>query len=231
MIDNSMTDPALKTRALAIVDASLTLASAAYQHKLPEFAAELYALADELGMPEPFPGTLRTYMPLATALATAKTPDQAKAAFEKYVPPDNYKLKRGAGAHITVTGLVGAAGGLERGVSGAPGTAGTLSLFVPMGVDLTWGGCRGCGLMLGALDLGSITDLRLGDSVSTSKDVSLGQVLAPGLYVRAAVGGPIVAGFGASLAPGIRQDATTGEKEAVWRVMAFVGIDVTLLRL
>ncbi|HEX2687282.1 MAG TPA: hypothetical protein VHN14_11725 [Kofleriaceae bacterium] len=230
VIENAVVEPSVRKRALRILEHSSGLVSATYHRKLPSFAAELYALAEDLGMPEPLPASMREYLPLVTALASASTAEEVKSAFEKYAAaPDAYKKKRAAGSHVSISGIVAGSFGVERGFGGKLGTGGSTGLFVPVGLDVVWGGCRACGLFASILDLGSVASLHLSsDDATAAKDATWSQVLAPGLSFRMAIGGPFVWGVGASIASGIRQDSS-GESQTIWRVLGYLGVDVAIL--
>ncbi|HWN66064.1 MAG TPA: hypothetical protein VNM90_00425, partial [Haliangium sp.] len=74
------------------------------------FMAALYALAVDLGVPEPLPERVRKYVPFVTALTTAESSEQVAAAFERYATPvGGYKAKQQPGFHFTASALVGMA--------------------------------------------------------------------------------------------------------------------------
>ncbi len=225
-----ISDETRQARALQLVDDAVEAITAIQKREIPALGAALYALAVDLGVPDPLPKSVAKYLPLVTALAGAQDADQVARAFEKYAdPPDSYRRKRNAGSHISLTALLGVGGGIEVGED-VP-AAGTAAIVTPIGVDVTWGSCRACGLMVSLLDIGALTESRFtGDEKSLgAEDPSWEQVVSPGAFFRVAIGGPFVFAVGASLAPNLRKEGT--EDRMVARFFASASVDVTIFGL
>jgi hypothetical protein len=218
--------PADAARLKDIVDELEQATVAADNHAWGPFVACVIALGQDLGVDAAVPRPVQKYVPLITALASAQTADDASAAFEKYAAPiDSYQAKRQPGTHLALTGLVGGTVGEEWG----NGHGKELALFAPVGVDLTWGGCRACGAFLSVIDVGALTATRLeGKSRVQTPNPTVAQVFSPGLYFRMTLAGPLVFGAGASVVPALREDANS-TKYMVFRATAFLSADVTML--
>ena len=80
------------------------------------------------------------------------------------------------------------------------------------------------------IDVGVLTAARLGigNGDAEAPDPSLKQVIAPGLYWRISVGGPLVVGAGGTIIPDLRKD-DAGNRHTAFRVVGFIGLDVTIL--
>jgi hypothetical protein len=228
----TVTQPEVRARAERILQRIVEASTAASRRQFATFAAALHALAIDLGVSDPVPRRLRRYVPLVTALVTATSADQVAAAFEHYASPvGGHKEKREEGIHVTLSGLVGGAGGIEGGED--LDAAGHAAAFVPVGFDFTWGGCGACGFFLTILDLGSITSMRFDgdDDMVSPTEPTVAQVFSPGAYVRIPTWewfGPVTWGVGASAIPGARRIAE-GETRAMLRAIAFVAVDIPLL--
>lgn len=221
---------ATRARALRVIDGVVEASAAVSKRELAPFMAALYALAVDLGIPDPLPERVRKYVPFVTALTTAETSEQVAAAFRRYAAPvGGYKAKQVPGFHVTASGLVGMAVGVEKGLGNDIDVAGQISAFTPVGLDFTWGGAAGSGLMLSVIDLGALTATRLADDDMEDTEVAFKQVFSPGLYLRVPVKvlGPAVFGAGASMVPALRLDAD-GQAETIIRGLAFFAIDVTI---
>jgi hypothetical protein len=246
VLQTCVADEDLRSRATEVVDHSVSLVRAATRRDVAGFAEELFTLARQLGMPDPVPASLQQYIPLVTALATAKNADQAHDAFEKNAPKGWYRQKFRRGWHWSLTGLVGFAGGTTHGFGNSDlrgdcvsHSACTTTLFVPVGLDVTVGRDRtnkddvkwfnGIGIMVSALDLGTIASVRFNSSDGhNSASPTYAQVASPGLYLRTAVyESPVVIGAGVSMVPNFQLDSSN--TVAVWRFLVFATADVTLL--
>lgn len=187
------------------------------------------AIARELDAERPIPEPIRQYVPLVTAIASAESSTEMKAALEKYaLPAGGWRLKRKTHPVVSLTAFVGFAGGYEElqpADSFLRGAA-TTTLFAPVGLDWSWGAN---GLFMSLVDVGTLTATRWGISDESIDTPELGivQVFSPGLYLRRQVAGPITLGVGASGVPDLREEADVSQ--AAWRVLGFIGVDVTLM--
>jgi hypothetical protein len=236
VVSMTIQSEAIRARALRVIDGIVEASAAVSRRELAPFMTALYALAVDLGVPDPVPERVRTYVPFVTALTTAETAEQVSAAFQRYAAPvGGYRAKKEDGRHYSVSALVGAAGGLEWGISSNVDLAGQFSIFTPVGVDVTFGTRHlpGWGFMLSVVDLGALTAARVdnSDDEETDADVSFKQVFSPGLHLRVPILGPAVLGAGVSMVPGLRRPDETGQAEAIFRGMLFLAIDVTLFEL
>lgn len=160
-------------------------------------------------------------MILAAEVAQARTPEQIRAALESVVaPPGAWRLKRQR-TMLSITGLVGVAGGgelmLASGVSGAAmvpsaGLVGALGLDVSFPVRTST-----LGFFVSVIDLGGLLSLPLGEATARLRGadgvertatldvttrISPEQLLAPGLYFRWGIArSPFVLAAGASMIP------------------------------
>lgn len=227
---------AIRARALRVIDGVADASAAVSRRELAPFMTALYALAVDLGVPDPVPERVRRYVPFVTALTTAETSEQVSAAFQRYAAPvGGYRIKQQEGKHYSLSALVGVAGGVERGIASRIDLGGQFSVFAPVGFDVTFGAKRlpGWGFMASLFDLGALTAVRVDDSkdAASDADVSFKQVFSPGLHLRVPMMGPTVLGAGLSMVPGLRRPDDTGQAEAVFRALLFVAIDVTLFEL
>jgi hypothetical protein len=236
VVSMTIQSEASRARALRVIDGIVEASAAVSRRELAPFMTALYALAVDLGVPDPVPERVRKYVPFVTALTTAENAEQVSAAFQRYAAPaGGYRVKQEDGSHYSVSALVGAAGGVERGISSDIDFAGQFSIFAPVGIDATFGTKKlpGWGFMLSVFDLGALTAARIDNSndQEMDADVSFKQVFSPGLHVRVPVLGPTVLGAGLSMVPGLRRPNETGQAEAIFRGLLFVAIDVTLFEL
>jgi hypothetical protein len=186
---------------------------------------------------------IRKYMPFIAEVAAAKTADDVKRAIETAAAPVGAALaKRGTG-HRTIAinafagGIVGGERSFQLGKKTHDAWHG--GLFVPVGVDVSWGlgDSFSLGGFLSVLDLGAIANFRWGDDAATdtienAPQIGLKQVVSPGAYF--VLGFDRVAfGVGASMAPELRK-VTMGnaviEHASTVRVGAFLAIDVTMFQ-
>jgi hypothetical protein len=166
----------------------------------------------------------------AAEITKAKTSDEAAAAIDAVIAPiGSYRLKR-ARRMVSLGGLLGLGGGVEllsngRLRAGDDARASYLAPVAPVGVDVSLPlGNRfvpDAGVFVSVIDLGSLMSYRSSSdpitvmgsdgnemqaSVSNTSVVGFTQVLSPGVFLRARVGGsPIVAMFGAAFVPHARQ--------------------------
>lgn len=197
-------------------------------------------------------------MILAAEVAMARSPEQVRAALESAVaPPGAWRLKRRR-TMLSITGLVGVAGGgdllLASGISSAT-LVPTVGLVGALGLDVSFPvRTSTLGLYVSVIDLGGLLSLPLGDArvrlrgpdgveraatLDVTNRVSIEQVLAPGLFFRWGIGrSPFVFAAGASMIPFGRsvQEANAGGGGAafttdatVLRVGAMLAVDLTLL--
>ncbi|MCE9574818.1 MAG: hypothetical protein K8W52_16835 [Deltaproteobacteria bacterium] len=237
IVEQSLPSSKVKKAALETIDRSAALVSAGYHRDLPGFMTELYGLARAMGLPDPLPERIRDKVALVTALAGAHSAAEVKIALEKYAAPvGGYRVKHETGHHFTVAALVGLSGGYEVGVGAGSSNAGHLSLFAPVGVDLTGGHVgstiRGLGLFASIVDVGAVASVRLkSDDPSKLPDPTWAQVLSPGLFLRMGFANiPFVVGGGVSYAPYAREDAN-GDRHGTWRVSLALSVDITLMPL
>lgn len=198
-------------------------------------------------------------MILAAEVAQARSPEQVRAALESAVaPPGSWRLKRRR-TMLSITGLVGLAGGgdllFASGISSADlvpsaGLVGALGLDVSFPVR-----AHTLGFYVSVIDLGGLLSIPLGDArvrlrgadgversatLDVTNRISIEQVLAPGLFFRWGIGrSPFVLAAGASMIPFGRTvqetNATAGMGTAfttdatILRLSAMLAVDLTLL--
>lgn len=202
-----------------------------------QFVVSLAAIADALDVANPLPGSIRRYLPLVTAIASAKDSAEMKAALDKYAAPvGGYKEKRARPWMASVTAFVGGAAGWEKlddpthVDTSAHGHAG---MFAPIGIDVACGKghwCNGFGVVLSVFDLGNLVSIRLDDL--KAPDPTFRQVFSPGVYARYNVFGPMSLGFGVAGVPELRRPETGTMTEAEpaggFKAVVFVAADVTV---
>ena len=188
------------------------------------------------------PPWLSKYGGFMAELATAQGKAEVEQALEAAAAPVGaWRAKRGRGHHmLSLQGYVGVQGGLEwLGGDGAPpGTAGHGGLFVPVGLEVSFGFAHGwsAGVLFSAIDLGALVDARTSDAM-TSNTSTLGfrQVFSPGAYAVLGLGSlPLSAGVGLSLSPELRSIDLGGgvSKDAnALRLSAFLAIDIAIFEL
>lgn len=160
-------------------------------------------------------------MVLAAEIAQARTPEQIRVALESVVtPPGAWRLKRRR-PMLSITGLVGVAGGgeiiLASGVSGG-GMVPSVGLVGALGLDVSFPARSSTlGFYVSVIDLGSLLSLPLGDAsvrlrgadgversatLDVTSRISPEQVLSPGIFFRWGIGrSPFVFAAGASMVP------------------------------
>lgn len=200
-----------------------------------QFVVSLFAAADELGATQALPASIRRYLPLVTAIASAKDGAEMKAALEKYAAPvGGYKEKRTRPWMTSVSAFVGGAAGWEK-LDDATDSKrhGQAGLFAPIGIDVACGRghwCDGFGVMLSVLDIGNLVSIRFDDVAAP--DPSFRQVFSPGLYARYNVRGPLNVGFGVAGVPELRRPETTAtpppDPAGGFKAVFFVAADVTM---
>lgn len=194
------------------------------------------------------------YTPLVTELASAKSSADVSTALQAAAAPaDSYRAKYQRG-QVALNGLVGAFVGAElpnkpnNAALGNAKDSGAFAGFAPVGIEGTVPVSNSfyLGLMGSVIDLGALTTARFkteastGNNVTTTTNVTFGQVFSPGGYVVIGLfKSPLVLGGGVSYAPSLRTleaTDTTGnviatEKISAVRAGVFLAADVTLLPL
>jgi hypothetical protein len=116
-----------------------------------------------------------------------------------------------------------------------------ISLFAPVGLDISWGtnDCLSLGVFASVIDLGALASFREStDTPQTTDDgtiestpqIGLRQVLAPGLYFVLGID-RFTIGAGASMTPLLRRIEDNGmlvEEVSAVRFGVFTAVDVTL---
>ncbi len=160
-------------------------------------------------------------MVLAAEIAQARTPEQIRVALESVVtPPGAWRLKRRR-PMLSITGLVGVAGGgeiiLASGVSGGAMVP-SVGLVGALGLDVSFPARSSTlGFYVSVIDLGALLSLPLGDAnvrlrgsdgversatLDVTSRISPEQVLSPGIFFRWGIGrSPFVFAAGASMVP------------------------------
>jgi hypothetical protein len=194
----------------------------------------------------------------AAELVQAKTGNEASAAIEAVIaPPGAFRLKK-TRPMVSLGGLVGVGTGYEwlhgaRLPSNDGAASGYVGISALVGLDLSLPtGCEWApdvGVFVSVLDIGSMFSFRFNDDpiqvvdtngtttkgkVSTTSEVKLAQVLAPGIYARVRLGGsPFVLSAGGSFVPHARrittETSTLDDDSSAFRLSAMLSIDLTLL--
>jgi len=194
------------------------------------------------------------YAPLVSEIASAKSSADVSTALQAAAAPaDSYRAKYQRG-QVALNGLVGGFFGGElpnKPSNAALGNAQNsfaVAGFAPVGLEGTVpiGNLIYFGLMGSVIDLGALTTARFksdassANNVTTTTNVTFGQVFSPGGYlVIGLFKSPLVFGGGVSYAPSLRTlqatDATgtvtATENISAVRAGVFVAADVTLLPL
>lgn len=224
-------------KAQQLIDDIFAAWEALEQGDAGRFVVSLFAAADELGVVDALPISMRRYVPLVTAVASAKDSAEIKAALEKYAAPvGGYKEKRKRSWMGSVSAFVGIAGGGEKlDVATDSDVHGHAGLFAPIGIDLACGKghwCNGGGVLLSILDIGNLISLRT-DKVD-APDPTFRQVFSPGIYARWNVVGPFSLGGGVAAVPDLRRpekpEGATTEPDPVggFKFVVFFAADVTI---
>jgi hypothetical protein len=219
------------------LDAYDKIAGREYAHAYVAVALAWGAL-QVAGMGEKLDAKLGKYMPFIAEVAAAKSADDVKRAIETAAAPvGGGKAKRGTSHRtVAVTAFAGGTVGKEWAykVGEMSSKATQAGLFVPIGVDVSWGVCKHLSLggFVSVLDLGAITNFRFDDDAMVEDEPEIGfkQVVSPGAYFVLGID-RFAIGAGMSLAPELRKvsDGTTvtGTASAL-RFGVFAAIDVTL---
>lgn len=191
---------------------------------------------------------LRRLITLAGALSTARTADAAAEALTAWADPvGSFRDRRQPGQfRLAIVGYLGAGWGEERITSNAA-TSNDIyghqaGAFAPLGIELSLGTPIGSvGLLGSVLDLGALTSFQLsnsappGTAIETMPEVSLRNVVAPGVWVTLGLSRryPITLGAGLQRAPRLRtvSDGLGVRSEDAVRRTLFAAVDLTLFRL
>jgi hypothetical protein len=244
-----------------LVASSADLASDILQEQFGAVLLDSRLLIGKLGVLNPPPALkqilddAQRVLPLVSEIASAKSSADVSAALQAAAAPaDSYRAKYQRNV-VALGGLVGGFGGWERpnqphdkALFGSSQTSGVVAGFAPVGLQASTPFCNQLfyfEAMLSVIDLGALTTQRFESQVSdstavtTSTNVTFGQVFSPGAYGMFGLGGsPLVLGFGASLAPSLRTVETTlpaggtvKEDLSTLRVGGFLAMDITILPL
>jgi hypothetical protein len=233
------------------IDATTAMLSGQYAEGVRKLVAVVRDVAQDK-LPDPAP----RYLTLIVDISNAKTAGDVQTALNNAAAPvGSWRDKRKA-TSISVTGIVGVAGGWEQPISGGTkATNGNMSggLIGAVGIDIACGipnsNSTG-GLFLSVLDVGQLISTPIAPTTTSSSggaqtkavagtDFQLAQVFSPGAYARFGLGNsPFTLGFGGAFAPRLRQfetlDAkgtTTKELFSVFRANVFLAVDVTMFPL
>ncbi|HSO00123.1 MAG TPA: hypothetical protein VLS89_17645 [Candidatus Nanopelagicales bacterium] len=213
-------------------------------------AVAVLSFAHHAGASAKLPAWVSKHLMFAAGLASAQSPEAVQEVLENAAAPVGaYKVKRQDGNYsINVTAFAGVQAGGEWILGEGPAgrdPVGHLGFFAPIGVDLTVGkgDAASIGLFLSLIDLGALTDFRLGEGdsdptteVESAPKIGFGQVFSPGAFIVLGVGEtPITLGGGVALAPRLREISTVGTDDrseaSALRVSGFVALDLTLFPL
>lgn len=183
----------------------------------------------------------------AVDLATARTPEEAKAVIESVAAPVGAWQAKRRDNMFSVTGFVGASYGSDRlDLDGETLELRSMAPVAMLGLDVNFRGWPSpdfrLGLFLSAIDVGTLMSYSF-DSDGKSVDgmtadvqetppLGLAQVFSPGLFLRAGIlDTPLTIGVGASLVPNAREvtfDDGEPDDVNIVRFSAFLAMDVTL---
>ena len=202
----------------------------------------------------PIVNKARTFLPVITEIAAAKSSADVAAALDAAAAPASSYRAKYQRPQVNIGAFVGALVGGEKpndphnDALGDSKASGIVAGFAPVGVEATapLGSKVYTGLMLSIIDIGALTTARFKQQVSddetvkTETNVTFTQVFSPGLYAAFGLfGSPFVAGGGVSYAPELRSlektdpatGQTTSEKVSAFRYGAFLAVDVTIFPL
>jgi hypothetical protein len=232
---------ALGTTAL---DTYAELAARKYAHMYVAVALAIGALS-RTKVGKALEGKILKLLPFVIDVAEAKTADDVQRSLEAAAAPiGGGRAKRGATRRtIAVTALAGATlgGEISYATKGASDAGWQGGLFVPVGVDLTWGvgEIYSVGFFLSVIDLGALASFRAKDDVTSegttatvekSPQIGWEQVVSPGLYFEWGID-RITLGAGVSMTPSLREVTADGVKldsANALRFGVFAAIDVTI---
>lgn len=197
---------------------------------------------------------LQKFVPLVTEVASAQNSADVSAAFEAAAAPATSFRAKYQRHQFAINALVGGFIGVENPNDpsnsrdlGNSTSSGAVAGFAPVGAEYTFPFCTYFygGFMASVIDIGALTTARFKSEVSdkqnvtTSANVTFGQVFSPGLYGLIGLGkSPVVIGGGASYAPALRTLDTVdangnavSEKVSAMRYGGFVAVDISILPL
>lgn len=185
-----------------------------------------------------------------TNVLSAKSPQDIQNSLSELIPQDQYKLKNQKGLSVSVSAYPGIIVGRERikkyGIAnGVPNldssyhsTRTSLSPYLPIGIDVTYGLGNSCfGIFVQLVDLGAVLNYRLNNSdtaVQSNPNISWQQLLSPGAMVFWQIKKtPIVIGFNFNYTPGLRKVEQSGVayQANACRLGLSATIDVTALHI
>ncbi|MDD5305908.1 MAG: hypothetical protein PHU25_01170 [Deltaproteobacteria bacterium] len=186
---------------------------------------------------------LQRYLPLAVDIAAAETSADIQTALEDAAQPvGGWRLKK-TRPIISIGALVGVSPEWEFGFKddSLRQTGFVVSVFAPVGVDLSWPLEKGTGgFFISLIDVGSLVGIRVVGkadedvkSVEQLPEPGFAQVFSPGLYGRFGLGHtPLVFSFGGAYSPELRRmTLQTGATEIanVVRLQLALAVDVMLI--
>lgn len=192
------------------------------------------------------PSKVLKYGVFMAGVAAANSSSEVKAVIESTaLPAGSSILKSYASFNISVNGYLGAFCGYEwltdKVPTGWPNSAG---ISAPVGVAFSTGFAKekapkvigALSLFVPLIDVGALASYRFGDStISTLPEITLGNIIAPGVFVVAGrlFNTPLSAGFGYQYGPQMRKvtadEITTIANSS--RLIFFLAVDIPFFNL
>lgn len=224
-----------------LLDAYDKVADQKYAHVYVAIAVAMSALTQTKAGAE-IEGKIRKLLPFIAEVAAATKPEEVERSLEAAAAPvGGGRAKRGANRRtLAVTALAGLTLGTEVSYTTSENSDAGLAggLFVPVGIDLTWGlqEIHSVGVFLSVLDLGAIAsfrtkdDISMGETVEDAPQIGWEQVVSPGLFFEWGID-RITLGAGVSMTPSLRKVTVDGaqvDSAHALRFGIFAAIDVTI---
>lgn len=240
------------------VDMSLDALNKILSAQYADAIRELLVVLDDILAALPNDESLvevRRYVLFVTDLASAKSPDEVKAALDSAAAPvGGWRIKRRQRFTWSVSALVGVNVMGEIPIPGRAGVKSGVAIgpMAALGFDFAWRVPRKVasknpstvGVFVSAIDLGQLVSARLTSEVrkedqpgpKTASEVSFISVLSPGAFFRVGIANtPFTVGAGLSYAPAMRTyyyqsapNTLAASPFSLIRVGLFLGIDATL---
>jgi len=188
-------------------------------------------------------GRIRSYLALVADVATASDADAVEASLERFSAPiGTWRRKHEVKAGVTLQGYAGVLTAYEFSVAHTePGLALNPTLSLGLQAHLTPGQLRLIRMFLYApiVDVGNVVSVRLASreqknltEVEAAPDVSWAQLFSPGLYAGMSLGrSPVDLAVGFNYVAELRERKSNGDDLSVFRVGAFLAVDVSLMPL
>ncbi len=175
------------------------------------------------------------YSSMIASMASASNSNQVQEILDNTaLPAGSFRQKFQTPWSITLNAYLGLNFGYEQTIDPSINYGGfVFGITAPVGIEFDW---KWFGIYIPIIDVGALASARIygGTNISTSSVIGFQQVLSPGLFVRFGFNDlPLAIGIGGQYCPQLREYLYNSDSSKqnidVWRVVAFVAIDIPIL--